>query len=156
MTHQGIPEDRIPNAEELYESSREQARSPERRMESSKRVFDLDERTARFGEEVIRFCKRIPLSPITEPLVRQLIRSGASVGANYCEADDAVSSKEFRQKIGTCKKEVRESKHWLRMLAIANESIADPARVLWRESNELMLIFASIFRKLSTKKPKPK
>ena len=101
-------------------------------METKKPVFDLEERTARFGEEVIRFCKKIALTPITEPLIRQIIKSGTSVGANYCEADDAVSGKEFRQKIGTCKKESRETKHWLRMLAVAAEEHTEQARVLWR------------------------
>src|SRR5262245_18824009 len=124
-------------------------------METKKPVFDLEERTARFGEEVIRFCKKIALTPITEPLIRQIIKSGTSVGANYCEADDAVSGKEFRQKIGTCKKESRETKHWLRMLAVAAEEHTEQARILWREAHELMLIFASIFRKPSTKKSEP-
>jgi four helix bundle protein len=105
---------------------------------------------------VIRFCKKIALTPVTEPLVRQLVRSGTSVGAKYCEADDAVSGKEFRQKIGTCKKEARETKHWLRMLAVADERQTDEARVLWREAQGLTLIFASIFRKLSTRKPREK
>jgi four helix bundle protein len=120
-----------------------------------KRVFDLEERTALFGEEVVRFCKKLPLNPITDPLIRQIVKSGTSVGANYCEADDAVSGKEFRQKIGTCKKESRETKHWLRMIAAAEPERADRARVLWKEAQELMLIFASIFRKLSTKKKPP-
>jgi four helix bundle protein len=122
----------------------------------SEKVFDLEERTAVFGETVIRFCKTIPLSVITEPLIKQMVRSSTSVGANCCEADDAVSGKEFRQKIGTCKKESRETKHWLRMMAAAEPGHAAQARVLWREANELHLIFASIFRKLSSKKPKPK
>jgi four helix bundle protein len=121
----------------------------------SRAGFDLEERTATFGENVIRFCKSIPLTDITGPLVRQVVRSGTSVGANYCEADDAISGKEFRQKIGTCKKEARETKHWLRMLAAAEPGKADAARVLWKEAQELLLIFASIFRKLSTGKPKP-
>ena len=125
-------------------------------MEPSARVYDLEDRTARLGEAVIRFCKTVPLTAITEPLVRQIVRSATSVGANYCEADDAVSGKEFRQKIGTCKKEARETKHWLRMLAVAEPDRAEQARALWREANELMLIFASIFRKLSTKREKPK
>jgi four helix bundle protein len=113
-------------------------------------VFDLGERTARFGEEVVRFCKGVPKSVVTEPLIRQLVKSGTSVGANYCEADDATSRKEFRQKIGTCKKEARESKFWFRMLAVAEPGHADQARVLWREAHELHLIFATIFRKVST------
>src|SRR5438270_13694794 len=120
------------------------------------RVFDLEERTARFGETVIRFCKTLPTTPITEPIIRQLVKAGTSVGANYCEADDAVSGKEFRQKIGTCKKEARETKHWLRMIAVASEDHTEQARILWKEANELTLIFATIFRKLSTKKAKAK
>ena len=123
---------------------------------SGKPVYDLDERTAKFGEDIITFCKAVPLSVVTEPLIRQLVKAGTSVGANYCEADDAVSGKEFRQKIGTCKKEARESKFWLRMIAKAEPDFAEKGRILWREANELHLIFASIFRKLSTKKPKPK
>lgn len=120
------------------------------------RVYDLKERTARFGEAAIRFCKMLTMNAISEPLFRQLVKSSTSVGANYCEADDAVSGKEFRQKIGTCKKEARESRHWLRMIAAAEPSHANAARVLWKEANELLLIFAFIFRKLSTKKPPAK
>lgn len=119
------------------------------------RPFDLEERTAQFAEAVIRFCKVLPHTTITEPLIRQIVRSATSVGANYCEADDAVSRKEFRQKIGTCKKEARETKHWCRMIAAAETGHAEKARELWREAHELHLIFASIFRKVSTKKPKP-
>ena len=130
---------------------------PRQRSEAAdKPVFDLGERTARFGEEVIRFCKAVPKNVITEPLIRQLVKSGTSVGANYCEADDAISRKEFRQKIGTCKKEARESKYWLWMIAIAEAAHAENARELWKESNELHLIFASIFRKVSTKKAQRK
>ncbi len=109
--------------------------------------YDLEERTARFGEEVIRLCLDLPKTVVTEPLIRQIVRSGTSVGANYCEADDAVSGKEFRLKIGTCK-EARETKHWLRMIATADPTFAERARGLWREARELHLIFASIFRKL--------
>src|ERR1051325_4355322 len=118
---------------------------------TAKPAYDLSERTAKFGEEVIRFCRGLPMDAIPEPLIRQIVRSATSIGANYCEADDAVSRKEFRQKIGTCKKESRETKHWCRMLAAATPDFAERSRVLWREANELLLIFAAIFRKLSTK-----
>jgi four helix bundle protein len=120
-------------------------------MTNERPKFDLEERTAKFGEAVIGFCKQVPHNVISNPLIRQLIRSGTSIGANYCEADDACSRKEFRQKIGYCKKEARESKHWLRMLAVAEPAHVDAARVLWKEAQELHLIFASIHRKLSTK-----
>lgn len=113
--------------------------------------FNLEERTALFGEDVIRFCKGVPHNVITEPLIRQIVKSATSVGANYCEADDSISKKEFRQKIGTCKKEARETKHWCRMIAAAESAFADKARELWREAHELHLIFATIYRKVSTK-----
>ena len=84
---------------------------------------------------------------MTLSLISQLVRSGTSVGANYCEADDAVSKKDFRNKIGTCKKEARETKYWLRMIGGAEPDMKEEARVLWQEAKELHLIFASILRK---------
>jgi len=108
--------------------------------------YDLEERTARFGEAVIAFVRQIALTPITEPLVRQLVKSATSVGANYCEADDAGSKKEFRYRISLCKRESRETKHWLRMMAGAAPERVEDARTLWREAKELHLIFAAIYR----------
>ena len=67
--------------------------------------YDLEERTAKFGEEVIKFAKKIPKNSITLPIISQLTRSGTSVGANYCEADDAESKKDFQHKIGISKLE---------------------------------------------------
>ena len=87
--------------------------------EQSARVYDLEERTAAFGEAVIDFAKAIPRSPVTNRLVDQLVGAGTSVGANYCEADDAVSKKDFRHKIGICKKEARETKFYIRMIVRA-------------------------------------
>ena len=109
--------------------------------------FDLEERSARFGEAIIGFAKTIPKNIVTIPLIGQLVRAGTSVGANYCEADDAVSKKEFLCKIGTCKKEARETKHWLRMIAAAEANTREPGRKLWQEAKELHLIFAAIMRR---------
>ena len=75
--------------------------------------FDLEERSAQFGEAVIDLCKKVPLGPLTNRLVDQLIGASSSIGANYCEADDAVSKKDFRHKISISKREARESKHFL-------------------------------------------
>ena len=80
-------------------------------------------------------------------LIDQLVGSGTSVGANYCEADDAVSGKEFKQRIGTSRKESKESMFFLRMVATAEESLAAEARALWREAKELNLIFGAIWRR---------
>ena len=109
--------------------------------------FDLEERTAVFGEAVIHFAKSVPRNPITLPLIDQIICSGTSVAANYCEADDAVSKKDFKNKIGTCRKESRETKLWLRMIAAAEPGLKTEARKLWQEAKELHLIFAAIWRK---------
>jgi four helix bundle protein len=100
--------------------------------------YDLEERTALFGEAIIAFAKRVPQNVVTLPLIRQLVRCGTSVGANYCEADDSVSKKEFRKNIGTCKKEARETKFHMRMIAAAEPSMKESARPLWQEAKELI------------------
>lgn len=74
---------------------------------SINKKFDLEERTAKFGEDIIRFAKDLLKNDITRPIVAQIVKCGTSVGANYCEADDAESKKDFRHKIGICKKESR-------------------------------------------------
>ena len=94
------------------------------------KIYNLEERTAKFGEDIIIFCKSVPKNIITIPLVGQLIKAGTSVGANYCEADDAESKQDFRHKIGICKKESRESKHFLRMISVAVEELKDNAQKL--------------------------
>ena len=113
---------------------------------ASKPRFDLEERTAKFGEAVIAFARRIPVEPVTESLVGQLVRAATSIGANYCEADDAGTKKEFRYRISICKRESRETKHWLRMIVAAVPDRKEDARSLWREAKELNLIFAAIYR----------
>lgn len=123
-------------------------------LETSEGRFDLAERTALFGEQVIRFARTLSEDTITRPLISQLVRSSTSIGANYCEADDAISKKEFRQKIGFCRKEARETKHWLRMIATAAPACKEEARRLWQEAKELHLIFCAIIRN-SQDVPKP-
>ena len=113
---------------------------------AEQREFNLEERTARFGESIIKFCKGIHSGSVTTPLISQLVRSGTSIGANFCEADNAVSKKEFRLKIGTCQKEARETKHWLRMMAAAAPEHKESARLLWQEARELHLVFSAILR----------
>lgn len=112
----------------------------------SKRRFDLEERTARFGEAIITFARKIPVDPVTQPLIGQLVRAGTSIGSNYCEADEAGSGKEFRYRISVCKRESKESKYWLRMIAAAVPALKDEARVHWLEARELTLIFGAIHR----------
>jgi four helix bundle protein len=108
--------------------------------------FDLEERTALFGEAIVQFAKKVPRSPANDRLIGQLVGCGTSIGANYCEANEGVSKKDFRNTIGRCVKEAKETKYFLRMIAAAESKLAEEARNLYREAKELHLIFASIFR----------
>jgi four helix bundle protein len=112
----------------------------------AKRAYDLEERTARFGEAIIDFAKSIQQNPITNRIITQLVGAGTSVGANDVEADDAVSKKEFLKSIGTCRKEARETKHFLGMAGRALPELKPQARTLWLEAKELHLIFSKIWR----------
>jgi four helix bundle protein len=110
-------------------------------------AFDLEERTARFGEAIIRFCKTIPRGPENNRLIDQLVGCSTSIGANYCEANEGVSKKDFKNSIGRCVKEAKEAKFFLRMIATSEPTLVNEARQLYREAKELHLIFASIYRK---------
>ena len=109
-------------------------------------VLDLEERTAAFAEAVIQHLKPLTTTVITRPIVSQLVRSATSIGANYCEANDAESKRDFRHKIGLCRKESKETMYWLRMLVAAEPARRDAAKPLWREAQELNRIFSAIRR----------
>lgn len=115
-------------------------------QETRRQSYDLCERTALYGETVIGFAKKVPVNPITAPLISQLVRSATSIGANYCEADEAESRKEFRYRIAVSKRESRETKQNIRMIVAADPALRDEARMLWQEAKELTLIFAAILR----------
>ena len=106
--------------------------------------YDLEERTALFGESLISFLKSLKETTLNKPILLQLIRSGTSIGANYYEADGAESKKDFQHKIGICKKEAKETKYWLRMLSLLHAEKKDELRCLWKEAQELTLIFSKI------------
>lgn len=106
--------------------------------------YDLEERCCKFSEEIIVFLQKLPKDRLLEPLAIQLIRSATSIGANYMEANQASSKKDFRNKITICKKEANESKYWLRMIAKANDNMVETARRFWSEAHELLLIFGKI------------
>src|SRR3989338_10617131 len=106
-------------------------------IQNSKPKYDLEDRTARFGENIIDFARSVKPDYVSKPIVTQLIRSGTSVGANYMEANGAESKKDFLHKISICKKESKESMHFLRMVAKSNSEVTQQARDLWREAHEL-------------------
>lgn len=107
--------------------------------------YNLEERTAKFGEAIIIFCKNISQDAISKPIITQIIRSATSIGANYMEANGASSRKDFANKIFICKKEAQETKHWLRMLlqCVDDQKKREIYR-LSKESQELILIFQKI------------
>lgn len=108
------------------------------------RKYDLEERTAKFAEMIIDLCKKVPKNAVTIPIINQLVKAGTSVGANYSEANGASSKKDFKNKIFICKKESKETKYWLRLLAKACLELADECRTLWNEAQEFTLIFSKI------------
>lgn len=120
-------------------------------MEQFPSKYNLEERTALYGESVIGFCKSVKQDIITRPIVSQLIRSGTSIGANYCEANNASSKKDFRNKIFICKKEAQETKYWLRMIAGCMNDRKDETRKLWQETQELTMIFQKIVNSIDKK-----
>lgn len=114
--------------------------------EGSKSRYDLEERTAKFGENIIDFLKKFPQNTITKPLINQLVRSGTSIGANYAEADEASSKKDFINKVCIAKKEAKETKYWLRLVAHTVPDFEQEIKKLWKEAQELNLILAAIIR----------
>ncbi|MCX6737366.1 MAG: four helix bundle protein [Candidatus Parcubacteria bacterium] len=106
--------------------------------------FDLEERTTKFGENIILFCQTIGQNSINQPLINQIVRSATSIGANYYEANEAGTKKDFYNKIYISKKEANETKHWLRLIAVANPTLKDNCRALWGECHEIVLILSKI------------
>ena len=129
--------------------AKDSTKKKEGKKKPDEKKYDLEERTAVFGERIIDFVKTLPENLVNRELIRQLVKAGTSVGANYNEADGAQSKKDFRHKIAICRKESKESKFWLRMIARANPDRKDDCRELWSEAQEFTLIFSSI---LSAKK----
>lgn len=109
--------------------------------------FDFEERTARFGETIVGFSKRIPRGPTNNRLIDQLVGAGTSIGANFCEASDCVSKKDFRYTVKRCIKEAKETRFFLRMIAASEPSMSEAARSLYREATELVRILATMHGK---------
>lgn len=107
-------------------------------------AYDLEERTTKFAENIVLFLRTIKVDAINQRIITQLVGSGGSIGANYCEATEAESKKDFIHKIGISKKEIKETGHWLRILANSNPERKEEIRKLWKESHELLLIFSKI------------
>jgi four helix bundle protein len=115
----------------------------------TKHNFDLEERTLEFAKRVIRLCKKLSRDSINRELIGQLIRASGSVGANYREANDALSKKDFTQRIRITRREAKESHYWLQFFEEANPEFKDEILELLQEALELKEIFSSIADKSS-------
>lgn len=106
--------------------------------------WDLAERSARFGEAIVVFARTVPRHPANDRLINQIVGAGTSVGANYCEANESVSQKDFLFSVSRCVKEAKETRFFLRMVVASEPHLAVTARPLWIEATELLRIFAAM------------
>ncbi len=110
--------------------------------------YDLEERTLRFAKEVLKFVGTLPKTMANNEILKQIIRSSGSVGANYIEANEALSKKDFAMRIKICRKEAKESRYWLRLIEVRKEDVEKRRQSLINEATELMKIFGSIGEKV--------
>jgi len=109
--------------------------------------YALDERTLDFAKKIICLNKALPKNTANIELIRQLIRAGTSVGANYREANDALSKKDFVHRLRITRKEAKETQYWLELVIEANPEFKSRIDPLLQESVELIRIFSSIIEK---------
>lgn len=117
----------------------------------TKTKYDLEERTYKFAEGIINVAKKLKENPVNSRLINQIVGSASSIGANYCEANEAESKQDFIHKIGIAKKETKETRYWLKLLKISNPEISDQLKTYERECQELLLIFSSIIKTSKSK-----
>lgn len=113
--------------------------------------YDLEGRTRKFSKDVLSLLAEIRVTDLNRNIINQLARSVTSTGANYCEANAACSRKDFKNKIFICRKEIQETKYWLEMLAAVNPEQKEKLRELWKEAQQLTLIFSKISSSLRKK-----
>ena len=113
----------------------------------SSKQYNLEDRTLEFGKRIIQLCKSLPKNTVNFKLIDQLVRSGTSVGANYREANETDTKRDFRNRIRIAKKEAKETGYWLELIAEANPGLKSKIGYLVKESRELMKILAAIYEK---------
>ena len=109
--------------------------------------FDLEERTLKFGKDIISLVNKLPRNVVNLNLCSQIIRSGTSVGANYREANASLGNKDFLMKARICKKEAMETLYWLKLLVENNLTFKDEFIRLIDENEQLVRIFSAIILK---------
>jgi four helix bundle protein len=110
--------------------------------------FDLEGRTLKFAKDTIGFSNIVQKSIANTELVKQLVRSSGSVGANYIEANESLSKKDFALRVKICRKEAKESRYWLVLIEADNDDAEKRKNLLINEATELMKIFGAIIEKV--------
>lgn len=123
-------------------------------IRKSKPSYDLEPRTLEFGKRIIRLCKSLPKNQVNFNLIDQISRSGTSMGANYREANETTTKKDFHFRIRICRKESKETLYWLELIIEANPDFKEKMQPLLQETTELMKIFAAIAKKCEESKAK--
>lgn len=113
--------------------------------------YDLIKRTIEYSRECIKFSKKIPANHISKPIITQFIKSSTSIGANYCEANNAESNADFRHKIAISRKEAQETSYWLEIMKSSFDEYKVEIDALLKESVEINLILSKILRNNSVK-----
>jgi four helix bundle protein len=109
--------------------------------------YDLEERTLKFSRNVIEFVNKVSKTLVNVEIIKQLVRSSTSVGANYIEANESLGKKDFVMRIKICRKESKESRYWLELISEGSGQNGRAKEKLIQESTELMKIFGSIVEK---------
>ena len=109
--------------------------------------YDLEERTLKFARGTVSFCKGLPKSTIDGEIAKQLVRAATSVGANYIEANEALSKRDFLARIKICRKEAKETGYWLKLIEVNTSNLESELEILMKESAELTKIFGAIIIK---------
>ena len=113
-----------------------------------RKQYDLEERTFKFTKAVIEFTGALPVTLSNTEIMKQIIRSAGSIGANYIEANESLSKKDFSFRIKICRKEAKESIYWLKLLEAPSERMKEKQLSLIGEATELMKIFGAIVEKV--------
>lgn len=123
--------------------------APNANIQNSKQ-YDLEERTYTFAKNVIEFVNKLTMNVANLEIIKQLVRSSGSVGANYIEANESLSKKDFLMRIKISRKEAKESRYWLRLVSCKEDMTNERDRLI-QESTEWMRIFGSIVEKFNIK-----
>jgi four helix bundle protein len=130
------------------ETSKSETRKLQTKKESRTNHYDLEDRTFVFANDVRAFVKQIPKTVANIEDTKQVVRASGSIGANYIEANESLSKKDFLLRIKICRKEAKESRYWLRLIDAGDDSRLQKYRDdLVQEATELTSIFGAILRK---------